>query len=496
MAVAEGAGAPAPQAVAYGEGRKPPATVKFAYSLGQVIESGYLAMNSFVFFYYTAVLGLSGTLVGAALAISMCLDAVFDPFIGSWSDSVRSRLGRRLPVMLIGAPLTFLTLGMLFAPPSGLAPMLLFAWLTASKMGVRAFASMFNIPYFTLGGEMSDDYVERARIVAWRLMGGILATVLVTWVAFTFFFTGEVGLQRREAYPAFGWTIAGLMLAGALISCLGVWRYAASLSRPIDAQTHMLSRLPGEVREIFRNRSFRILFLSMLMFTSAAGLNAALNNHTFVFVWKLPPGTIQLVSYALLAGITAGIPVTPLLLRRMEKKAAMMWGFALVIVPWMILPTLRALGLFAPTGAEALGWLVATTLIVGLGSGLIFIALPSMMADAADEHEHVFGTRREGLYFSGLGFAGKAAAGVGAMVGGFALDLMHFPAQAGAKVGAAIPEDVIGKLILAWGFVPATMSVIGALIFMPYAITRVRHAEIAAGLKVKRAADVSAGRSS
>ncbi|MBL8553277.1 MAG: MFS transporter [Phenylobacterium sp.] len=496
MAVAEGVGVPAAAEVLPHDGRKPPALVKLSYSVGQVVESGYLAMNTFVFFYYTAVLGLSGTLVGTALAISMCLDAVFDPFIGSWSDSVRSRLGRRVPVMLVGAPLTFLTLGMLFAPPSGLTPLLLFFWLTASKMGVRAFASMFNIPYFTLGGEMTDDYVERARIVAWRLMGGILATVAINLIAFTFFFTGEIGLQRKEAYAPFGWLIAAVMLAGALVSCLGVWRYAAALPRPTERPAPMLPRLPGEVREIFRNRSFRILFLSMLMFTSAAGLNAALNNHTFVFVWKLPPGTIQFVAYALLLGITAGIPVTPLLLRRMEKKAAMLWGFALVIVPWMVLPTLRALGILAPTGYEALWWMLSTSLIVGLGSGLIFIALPSMMADAADEHEHVFGTRREGLYFSGLGFAGKAAAGVGTMVGGFALDLMHFPAHAGAQVGAVIPEDVVGKLILAWGFVPAAMSVVGALIFLPYAITRVRHTEISAAIKVKRAADVSAGRSS
>jgi len=496
MSVAgEVVGAPAQPAQTEGS-LKPPGSVKFFYSLGQVVESGYLAVNAFVFFYYTAVLGLSGTLVGAALFISMCLDAVFDPFIGSWSDSVRSRFGRRLPVMLVGAPLTFLTMGLLFAPPSALSPFLLFLWLTVSKMGVRAFASMFNIPYFALGGEMSDDYVERARIVSYRLLGGIVASVLVTFLAFTFFFTGEAGLQRREAYPAFGWTIATLILVGALVSCAGIWRFAAKLPRPLTVAEPMLPRLASEVGEIFRNRSFRVLFLSMLIFSSAAGLNAALNNHTYVFVWRLPAGTIQLVGYALLVGITAGIPITPLLLRRMEKKMAMMWGFVLVIVPWMILPSLRAAGLFAPTGAEALGWLIATTLVVGVGTGLIFIALPSMMADAADEHEYLFGARREGLYFSGLGFAGKAAAGVGTMLGGFAIDLMRFPREAGTQVGATIPEEMIGKLILAWGFVPAALSVVGALVFTSYRIGRARQEEIAAALKVKRAEEVSAGRSS
>ena len=45
---------------------KPSGAVKFFYSIGQVVESGYIAVNGFVFFYYSAVLGLSGTLIGAA----------------------------------------------------------------------------------------------------------------------------------------------------------------------------------------------------------------------------------------------------------------------------------------------------------------------------------------------------------------------------------------------------------------------------------------------
>jgi GPH family glycoside/pentoside/hexuronide:cation symporter len=489
-----GAGAPADHRA---EGEfKPPGRVKFFYSLGQVVESGYLAVNGFVFFYYTAVLGMSGSMVGVALAISLVLDALADPLIGSWSDSVRSRFGRRLPVMLLGAPLTMVTMGLLFAPPSGLTPFLMFLWLTLTKMGVRAFASMFNIPYFALGGEMADGYLERTRIVAYRLLGGILATVAITFIAFAFFFTGEAGLQRREAYPAFGWTIATLVLLFALISCAGVWRYAASLPQPTTKPEPMGPRLVGEIQEIFRNRSFRVLFLSMLVFASAAGVNAALNNHTFVFVWRLPSETIQFISYALLAGITAGIPITPPLLRFLEKKTVVFAGFMIVIAAWGALPALWSAGLFRPAGAEALPWLLASTFIAGVGTGLIFIAFPSMMADAAEEHEHLFGERREGLFFSGLGFAGKAAGGVGTMVGGFALDIIRFPEEAGRTVGAVVPDDVLGPLVLAWGPLPAAMSLMGALIFLSYGITRARHEEVVAALRRKRETDVAEGRSS
>lgn len=490
MAVVEGVGgATAGNAASPDvETLRPPAAVKFFYSIGQFVESGYLAINTFIFFYYTAVLGLSGSLVGAALAISMTADAALDPLIGSWSDSVRSRFGRRLPMMLLAAPLTMIAMGLLFAPPSALTPIALFVWLTLTKGAVRAFASMYNIPYFALGGEMSDDYVERSRIVSYRLLSGILITALITGLGFTFFFAGEGGLQRPDSYPRFGWTIAVLVLAGGLICCAGVWRYAASLPQPTTAPEPMARRFLGEVVELVRNRTFMTLFLALLMFASAVGVHQALNNHTYVFVWKLRPETIQVITYVYLAGILAGVPLTPALLRRMEKKTVAAIGFAIVAVGWIALPGARGLGLFAPTGAAALPWLCLTSLMFGLASGLVFIVFPSMMADAADEHEYLRGTRREGLFFSGLGFAGKAAGGMGLLVGGFALDLLHFPHDAGRQAHAVLADDVLRHLALAWGWVPAALAAIGAVVFAPYAITRARHDEISATLRQRRAA--------
>jgi GPH family glycoside/pentoside/hexuronide:cation symporter len=497
LAVAEGVAGPAVADASGGAtASKAPIVVKLAYCFGQVVESSYLGIAGFVFFYYTAVLGLSGSLVGASLALAMCLDAVADPLIGSWSDSIRSRLGRRLPAMLIGAPLTFVTMGLLFSPPSGLTPLLMFLWLTLNKMGVRAFASMFNIPFFALGGEMSDDYVERTRIVAWRLLAGIVTGVAQTALAFSVFFTGKVGLQRAEAYPAFGWTVAGVVLVCALICCAGVARYAAALPQPTTQTKGMLARLPAELAEVFRNRSFLILFLSMFIFATSAGVAQALNNHAYVFLWRVPAEKLQILAYVFLLGILVGTPTTPIVLKWLEKKTACMLGFLLVTAAFVILPALRAAGLFAPTGDAALPWLTAMTFFIGIGTGVVFIAFPAMMADAADEHEYLYGSRREGLFFSGLGFGGKAAAGMGALVGGLALDWLHFPREAGRQVGAVLDETVLRHLAASWGLLPALLLLGAAAIFWPYGISRTRQAEIAAALKLKRAADVREGRSS
>jgi GPH family glycoside/pentoside/hexuronide:cation symporter len=484
-----------PALVAHGE-FKPPVGVKLAYAFGQMIESGYLVVASFVFFYYTAVLGLSGSLVGTALAISMCLDALMDPLIGSISDNVRSKMGRRLPLMLIAGPLVLVTLAMLFSPPVGLSPFLLFGWLVFAKMALRGSASLYNLPYAALGAEMADGYVERASVVAYRAVAGIVIGVAITGLAYGVFFAGKGGLQARDHYPAFAWTVAALMCAGAALCCAGVWRYARRLPQPTTPPSPLLLGLVRELPEVFRNASFRTLFGSALMFWMAAGINGAFNNYAYVFVWKVRPEAIQLISYAYFGGILLGVPVARALLNRREKKTVVLQGLGLVLAGFMVLQTLRALGLFMATGAEALPWLSGNAGIIGVGVGLLSVAYPAMMADAADEHEVLFGSRREGLYFAGLGFAAKAASGLGQMAAGFALDALHFPKAAGTHVGAVVPDPVLRLLVLAWGPLAAVFALGGVFFLLPYAITRIRHDTIAASLKVKRAGDLSAGRSS
>ena len=126
--------------------------------------------------------------------------------------------------------------------------------------------------------------------------------------------------------------------------------------------------------------------------------------------------------------------------------------------------------------------------VAGVGTGFVAVAYPSMMADAADEHEHLFGRRREGLYFAGLGFANKAASGLGVLTAGLALDLIRFPKDIGRQVGVVLPEDVQLRLVMIWGPAASVIAIISMLIFAGYNITKKRHDQIAAALAASRAA--------
>ncbi len=475
MATCEDAARPAPAL-------RPSLPVKLAYSLGQAAQNGgFDAAIAFIFFYYSAVLGLSGTLVGAALAVSLAFDAVVDPVVGSWSDNIKSRLGRRLPLMIAAIPLISLSIGLLFSPPHGLGQTGLFLWLAVMSVAVRSFISLFNVPYIALGAEMATGYAERTSIVVYRALAGLFASVAVTAVGFSVYFA-HGGLQKPDGYPGFGWSVAALLFACLVVCCAGIRRYAAALPQPDQAPGSMLRRLPSELKEIFANRSFRLLFISAVVIFAAMGANASLNNHAFVFVWKMKSETIQFISYAYLIGILLGVLGAPVLQRLMEKKFVVIIGFLLLIANWLVLQGAMLAGLYHPLGDAAVLPMQLNSWVAGIGTGFVLVAYPSMMADAADEHEYLFGRRREGLYFAGLGFAGKAATGLGVMVAGVALDMIGFPRSMGHSIGATLPDAMQFRLVTIWGPVPALIAIVSLVILASYGITRARHDEIAAAL--------------
>ena len=77
-----------------------------------------------------------------------------------------------------------------------------------------------------------------------------------------------------------------------------------------------------------------------------------------------------------------------------------------------------------------------------------------------------------------------AAAVSVALAAGVALDLIRFPtdiASSGAAI--AIPDEVLDKLALASGPLPAVLVAISPFFLLGYHLTRARHAEIIAGLE-------------
>ncbi len=76
-----------PQPASLGEVPPLPAATRLWYGLGQGAEGiKNQAFTLVLLFYYTQVLGLSGSLTGLAVALALVFDAVSDPLAGVLSD--------------------------------------------------------------------------------------------------------------------------------------------------------------------------------------------------------------------------------------------------------------------------------------------------------------------------------------------------------------------------------------------------------------------------
>jgi len=126
----------------------------------------------------------------------------------------------------------------------------------------------------------------------------------------------------------------------------------------------------------------------------------------------------------------------------------------------------------------------------GTVGAVVSIAFQSAMTDAADEHEHLFGTRRESLYYAGLNLSAKAASGLGVFLAGIGLDLIKFPTDMAAHGGAGlrIPPDVLARFGLIFGPGAAAIYTLAMLVFLFYRLDRRRHAQILDDLNARHRA--------
>jgi GPH family glycoside/pentoside/hexuronide:cation symporter len=238
--------------------------------------------------------------------------------------------------------------------------------------------------------------------------------------------------------------------------------------------------------ELSRNRSFLVLFATVLIYFLAYAANVSLALHAARYFWRLDSGAIQLILLSATLGPVLGGPLSAFALKHIEKRSLAIAAFLTIALcmAWPPLLQLYSPIKLAPSSAAILlflnGLALGTAIMVG------GIGFQSMLADTADEHELLFGVRREGLFFSGLTLAYKAAYGLGGLIAGVALDLIAFPASQAAQ-GASIDGAVLTKLALISGPLPAMIAAISPLFLFGYRLTRARHRQIIAELQARNA---------
>ncbi len=469
------------------------ARLRVAYGLGQVAESiKTYSFSLFILFYYNSILGLAGSATGFAIGIALLFDAVSDPLVGSVSDNWKSRWGRRHPFMLVSAVPLGLCFAGLFAPPATFGPTGQLVWLTVFAIATRTAMTVFHVPHQALGAELTTDYAERTRIVAFRLGFGYLGVFVMAGLGFGYFLAdARGGRMNAEAYAPFGLTLAALMIAAGLVSVWGTWRTIPTLppaaTRTASNVVAVFGRMLEEGREALRNRSFRGLAGGTLLMFVMVGTESALSLYMYEFFWGLTSGEMLALMLIYPVGLVMGSVLTRRLHERWDKGPTLLVGIA-GYSACQLFPVFGRLFDSMPANgtSELIAVLLAFRLVQGAFVQQALVSFASMLADIADQHELDSGRRAEGIFFSLVSFAGKAASGAGSFVAGVTLDVIQWPAGAAQAGAIEVPAETIRSLGIVYGPVVAAFAVAAMFSYRLYDLNRERHREILRALESRR----------
>jgi GPH family glycoside/pentoside/hexuronide:cation symporter len=369
-------------------------TVKhISYAMGNTIA--YQVFGNRIQFYYVDILGLNAATAGILWTIYGLWNAINDPLMGQVSDRTRSRFGRRVPYVAIGAIPLGVSFFFLWTPPH--KP----AWLLAAYFLMILFIfdtlySLTIIAYNSLFPEVAPTVRDRVDLSTVREILGTIA-LLASYILAPI-------LADSVGYLWMGAIMGALVGIGYLISMIGVKEAPISDS---EVQLGMGTSLRIVLSSIpFRwflgaNIAKEYIWLAlgaMLPFWRkyALGIQAPIN----VFGTKLGAGDSEaiLLGMAILLAIPCLLIWRPIVLKLGYRRT---WIIAaLVFIPGLFLMMIAK---------DFYSGLVGTLLTAPGLAGSMIMPFPVISEVIDDDAKRERGYRREGIFFGMNGGITKLA---------------------------------------------------------------------------------------
>jgi len=460
-------------------GRALSAWQKFTYSLGNFGVGYAPATFAFLAYYYYGRETAAGeklvlvpvTAYSIIWFLCNALNGITDPVVGYLSDRTRSRLGRRKPWVLLGAPLLALSFYFVWAPPDTTPTLANQVVLFAALFGFWFFFTVVVGPYLALLPEITPYDNERVKLSAlMSVFGDVLGTLggnlLPVFVALL---AGGL-LIFTNGYQALAFLGALAVLAFSVLAVSFVKeRYQPPESDSGDSRG-WLRRALGEFRSTFHNPAFPPYLVGVFFYRTAIMITLTLTPFVATkIIGAVEPSAGDLDILALLPGVVndRGLP-------DFEQAA----GYLMMVV------LVGAMLLFVPVSALAarlgkkklfvvalflLGGVLGGMSLIGLvpvltplGQALLLFALAAvpvaialvvtrpLLADVIDADEEITGLRREGVYNGMEGLIMKVAAGLGPLLAGIIFEI--FGASRAHSLGIRICGPVAGACLVLAAF--------------------------------------------
>ena len=450
---------PSPSAAAFGT------SVKLRYGAAGFADNlAFNCVNQFANPIYNLILGVNPALVGLMLALPRIMDAFLDPFIGLVSDNHRSRWGRRRGFIAIGAILTGVAAAFLWWPPAGHSTVFYAAFLLVAGLFLAVSHSLFTVPYYALGVELTTRAEDRNALMAWKAGFNKLSGVANQW------------LFALAQLAVFGGILAGARALGIIIGLVVVGLGllpALTLREP--AYEHVVRQerqaFWPSFRGAFSRRDFRFLAFSNIMLLASVMMVDAVGFYLTIFYvcggdFK-EAGWLKGVSGTVFQlGGMFSLPFFTALCRRYEKRTVARWSILLVMI--------AGLSKWFCYSPGAGWWVVVPSALLAPGLAAVLMLGPSMVADLCDLDEAEHGVRREGMFVATYYWLLKGCTSAMMLLSGTIIALTGFKASAGAM---QTPEAITA---MRFWFTGGTigLAVMSYLLLGPYTLTAARLAAL------------------
>jgi len=467
---------------------------KLAFGVGSAAETIALyAVSSYALLFYNQVLGVSAAWVGLAISVSLVFDGLTEPIVGSWSDRTHSKWGRRHPWMFAAPIPIALTFFAIFSPPGSLGELGLAIWCGVSVSLLRQVMTFFHTPHLALGGELSPNYVERSKVMAYNSFFQWAGGSAMAYIALTFFFpkTPEFhnGLLNPEPWNEFAGVMAAVVIVVLFASAWFTRDRIPYLPKPApDTPKFSPAEFFKDVGKALTNVNYVWLLVAYFFLSMMIGLREGLRLYTYSFYWEISSSDMRLFIIGSFVGYAAAFAFAARMHGRFDKKATAIWS-ALTYAAVPAIPiVLGQLGILRPDTPGLLLILIAFAAVAYSAVSVLQISIMSALADIADENELKHGVRQEGILYSTRALAAKFDQAIGMALAGFVISLIAFPDK--AQPGQVAPA-ILHNLALWDGILSAIPGVVAAWCYGRYRIDR-RAYELTREALAKRRAEAIA----
>jgi GPH family glycoside/pentoside/hexuronide:cation symporter len=371
---------------------------------------------------------LPSVAVGALLTVGGIIGALDEAIVGFFSDRTRSRWGRRIPYIVLGAPLWSIFFLLVFTPPPDASSAATAVYLFFVFEALALFGAVVVGPYEALLPEMAPTSEERVGLQAVKVYLGVLGTAI-----------GLVGsdlLVHHVGFKTMAVTIAAFALVCQYLAIGGVWERAK------------LSRIPADIsfrealRATFRNAAFRVLLPTVVLFALAFQLlqtdipfyvHAVVGKHSWV--------TSRVLLAVAIAAAIACVPVFMRLAQRTSKRRAYRWSMLAAAATF---PLLGFAGVLP--GIPATVQILVATALIGAPIGAHFLFPVPLTADVIDDDSTKTKLRREATYLGASSFVERTATSIAPLL---LVLLRLFGDTRGHTLGVRLVGPVGGLIILA-----------------------------------------------